>query len=279
MKTQEIATQLTKTTIHETAVVHSGAEIGVGVTVGPFCVIGPDVQIGDGTQIDAHVVIQQWTRIGTNCQVGCGSVLGGAPQDHKFRGERSYLIIGDNTIIREYNTIHRACGEEMATSIGNDDMLMAYCHIGHNCYIGNHIVMANMVGISGHVVVEDRVVFGGMVGVHQYVRIGKLAMVGGYSKVAQDIPPFMMADGRPTRVCDLNIIGLRRSGVPPKVRAGLKQAYKLLYRSNMNITQAIEAIEATESELEPSEEMDYLLEFLRNIKFGFGGRQLEVRRK
>ena len=279
MKTQEAIVESRQTIIHPTAIVHPSAEIGVGVTVGPFCVIDPDVQIGDGAQIDSHVVIHQYTRTGVNCEIGCGSVLGGVPQDHKFRGERSYLIIGDNTIIREYNTIHRACGEDMATRIGSDNMLMAYCHIGHNCDIGSHIVMANMVGISGHVVVEDRVVFGGIVGVHQYVRIGKLAMVGGYSKVVQDIPPFMMADGRPTRVYDLNVIGLRRAGVPPRVRAGLKQAYKLLYRSKLNITQAIEAIESIESEVEPTDERDYLLDFVRNVKFGFGGRQLESKRR
>ena len=279
MKTQEAIVESRQTIIHPTAIVHPSAEIGVGVTVGPFCIIDPDVQIGDGAQIDSHVVIHQYTRMGVNCEIGCGSVLGGVPQDHKFRGERSYLLIGDNTIIREYNTIHRASGDDMATRIGSDNMLMAYCHIGHNCDIGSHIVMANMVGISGHVVVEDRVVFGGIVGVHQYVRIGKLAMVGGYSKVVQDIPPFMMADGRPTRVYDLNVIGLRRAGVPPRVRAGLKQAYKLLYRSKLNITQAIEAIESIESEVEPTEEMDYLLGFLRNVKFGFGGRQLECKRR
>ncbi|MDO8585832.1 MAG: acyl-ACP--UDP-N-acetylglucosamine O-acyltransferase [Armatimonadota bacterium] len=279
MKTQEVATTVQETSIHPTAIVHSSAEMGVGVSVGPYCVIGPDVVISDGTSVDSHAVIEQWTSIGRNCHIGCGTVLGGAPQDHKFHGERSYLIIGDNNIIREYNTIHRACGEESVTRIGNENMLMAYCHIGHNCELRDYIVMANMVGISGHVLVEDRVVFGGMVGVHQYVRIGKLAMIGGYSKVVQDIPPFMMADGRPTRVYDLNVIGLRRAGVPARVRAGLKQAYKLLYRSNLNSTQAIEAIEAVESEVESSEERDYLLQFLRNVKFGFGGRQLEIRRK
>jgi UDP-N-acetylglucosamine acyltransferase len=278
MKTQEIASVVRESCIHPSAIVHSSAEIGLGVSIGPFCVIGPDVIISDGTTVDSHAVIEQWTTVGRNCQIGCGTVLGGTPQDHKFQGERSYLIIGDNNIIREYNTIHRGSGEETVTRIGNDNMLMAYCHVGHNCELRDNIVMANMVGISGHVLIEDRVVFGGMVGVHQYIRIGRLAMIGGYSKVVQDIPPFMLADGRPTRVYDLNVIGLRRAGVPPRVRAGLKQAYKLLYRSNLNSTQAIEAIEAVESEVDPTEERDYLLEFLRNVKFGFGGRQLENRR-
>lgn len=279
MKTQEIAGEIEHTIIHPTAIVHSSADLGIGVSVGPYSIIGPDVVIGDGTTIDSHVVIERWTTIGKNCRIGCGSVLGGEPQDHKFGGERSYLRIGENNIIREYCTLHRACGEENTTRIGSDNMLMAYCHVGHNCDVGDGIVMANMVGISGHVVVEDKVNFGGMVGVHQYVRIGKLVMIGGYSKVAQDIPPFMMADGRPTKVYDLNVIGLRRAGVPPRVRAGLKQAYKLLYRSHLNSTQAIEAISAVESEIEPTAERDYLLQFLKNVKFGFGGRQLESGRR
>ena len=154
----------------------------------------------------------------------------------------------------------------------NDNMIMAYCHIGHNCDLSNNITMANMVGISGHVVVEERVVFGGMLGIHQFVRFGKLAMIGGFSKVVQDVPPFMMADGRPTRVYGLNVLGLRRAGVPTAVRAGLKQAYKFIYRSDMNLSQAIEAIE---TEVDPSGERDYLLAFLHNVRLGFGGRQLD----
>ena len=260
--------------IHETAIVDPKAELGAGVEIGAFSIIGPDVTIGDGTVIEPHVIIESGTTLGRDCRVCSGAILGGRPQDNKYKGERTFLNIGDRNIIREYVTIHRATGEDNVTTIGNDNMLMAYCHIGHNCSLGSGIMMANMVGISGHVVIEDKAVFGGMVGVHQFVRIGKLAMVGGYSKVAQDLPPFMMADGRPTKVYDLNVIGLRRNGVAPKVRSGLKQAYKLLYRSNLNLSQAIETME---SEIEPSAERDYLLGFMRNIKFGFAGRQLEHR--
>jgi UDP-N-acetylglucosamine acyltransferase len=226
--------------------------------------------LGDGTVIEPHVIIEQWTWIGRDCRICSGAILGGIPQDQKFKGERSYLTIGDRNIIREYVTIHRATGEGVETRVGDDNMLMAYCHIGHNCILGNGITMANMVGVSGHVSVEDKAVFGGMVGVHQFVRIGKLAMLGGYSKVSQDIPPFMMVDGRPVKVYDLNVRGLRRSGVSANVRSGLRQAYKLLYRSNLNLSQAIEAIE---SEVEQSPERDYLLDFVRNIKFGCSGRQ------
>ncbi len=263
------------TRIHPTAEVHPSAELGRGVEIGPYSVIGPDVVIGDNTRIESHVVIQRWTRLGSNCVIKAAAVLGGEPQDHKFKGEQSFLNIGDNNIIREFVTIHRATGEGEATTLGDDNLLMAYCHIGHNCTLGSHIMMANTVGISGHVQIEDRVVFGGMVGLHQFTRIGRLAMIGGMSKVVQDVPPFMMADGRPAQVYDLNVVGCRRAGISPRVRAGLRQAYKLLYRSNFNVSQAIEAIE---SEVEPSPERDYLLEFVKSIKFGFGGRQLDTPR-
>jgi len=260
------------TEVHPTAIIHPSAELGVGVEVGAYCVIGPDVRTGDGTKIGSHVTIERYTTIGRDCLIGANCALGGVPQDYRFHGERTFLDIGDNNIIREFCTIHRASSEEESTSIGDNNMLMAYCHIGHNCKLGNGITMANMVGISGHVLVEDKVVFGGMVGVHQNVRIGKLAMIGGMSKVVQDVPPFMMADGRPTKVYDLNVIGLRRNGVPPRVRAGLRQSHKLLYRSSLNVSQAIERIER---EVEPSEELAYLLDFIKNIKCGHHGRQRE----
>jgi UDP-N-acetylglucosamine acyltransferase len=260
--------------IHETAIVHPSAELGSGVTIGAYSIIGPDVRVGDGCVIEPHAIIEPFTTIGDDCHICSGVILGGQPQDHKFKGERTYLTIGDNNIIREYVTVHRATGEGNATILGSDNMLMAYCHIGHNCELRNGISMANMVGISGHVIVEDKVVFGGMVGVHQFVRIGKMAMVGGFSKIVQDVPPFAMVDGRPAKVYDLNVIGLRRSGVRPDVRNGLRQAYKLLYRSNFNLSQAVESIE---SEIEPSAERDYLLEFVRNVKVGFAGRQLDHR--
>jgi UDP-N-acetylglucosamine acyltransferase len=230
------------------------------------------VRIGDGTKLDNHVTIEQYTTIGRDCKICSGAVLAGLPQDYKFKGERSYLEIGDNNVIREFCTIHRASGEDESTIIGNNNMLMAYCHIAHNCKLGNHITMANMVGISGHALIEDRVVFGGMVGVHQNARIGKLAMIGGMSKVNQDIPPFMLADGRPARVFDVNAVGLRRSSVQPRVRAGLRQSCKLLYMSSLNVSQALQRIEA---EVEPSEELTYLLDFIRNIKCGHHGRQRE----
>lgn len=271
---QNDATSPGRVTIHETAIVHPKAELGEGVVVGAYSIIGPDVTIGSGTVIEPHVIIQPWTTIGSDCRICSGAILGGEPQDHKYKGERSFLSIGDRNIIREYVTIHRATGEDNVTEVGSDNLFMAYCHVGHNCSLGSGIMMANQVGISGHVIIEDKSVFGGMAGVHQFVRIGKLAMIGGLSKVVQDVPPFMMADGRPAKVYDLNVIGLRRSGVPSKVRSEIRQAHKLIYRSNLNLSQAIETIE---NEIDTSPEREYLLEFLRNIKFGFGGRQMEHR--
>ena len=261
-----------KTEIHPTALIDAGAQIGEGVSVGPYCIVGPNVQIGDGTKLAPHVVIESNTTIGSECTILSGAVIGGAPQDKKFHGEASYVKIGDNNILRECVTIHRASGDGECTVLGDNNMLMAYCHVGHNCKLGNSITMANYVGISGHVHVEDKVVFGGFVGVHQKVRIGKLAMIGGMSKVVQDVPPFAIVDGRPTKVCDLNVIGLRRSNVTPNVRSEIRMAYKLLYRSNMNLTQALEAIS---KEIEPSEELQYLVDFLRSVRQGYGGRQLE----
>ena len=260
--------------IHRTAIISPSAEVDPTVEVGPYAVIGARCRVGAGTWIGPHVVLEDLTAVGEHCEIRAGACLGGPPQDVKFKGEESYLRIGDNNIIREFVTIHRATGEGQATTIGNDGMFMAYCHVGHNCVIGNGVIMASWVGISGHVVVEDRVTFGGMVGVHQFVRIGRLAMVGGQSKVVQDIPPFMKADGRPTRVFTLNDLGLRRTGISAKVRSDLKQAFKLLYLSDLNLSQAIEEIE---NEVDTSPELVYLLDFLRNTKFGYGGRQMDRR--
>jgi UDP-N-acetylglucosamine acyltransferase len=261
--------------IHPTAIVDPTAEVGEDVEIGAYSVVGTEAILGNGTRLHPHVVVESYTTLGNGCEVFSGAVLGGRPQDRKFKGEKSRLIIGSNNIIREHVTVHRASGPEGVTRLGDDNLIMAYCHIGHNCVLGSGITMGNMTGLSGHVQVEDKVVFGGIVGVHQFTRIGRLAMIGGFSKVVQDVPPFVMADGRPSKVVDLNVIGLRRSGVSPRVRADVKQVYKLLYRSNLNLSQAIDAIEA---DIEPSPERDYLLDFVRNIRFGSNGRQNDAPR-
>jgi UDP-N-acetylglucosamine acyltransferase len=255
--------------IHPTAIIHSGAYLADNITVGPYCIIEDDVQIGEGTRLEASVILHSGTRIGRHCQIWPNAVIGGPPQDHKYHGERSFVIIGDHNIIRECCTLHRAVGEGGATRIGSDNMFMAYAHVGHNCEIGNGNTISSYVGLSGHVTVEDNTVFGGAAGIHQFCRIGKLAMIGGMAKVNQDVPPFMLADGTPARVLELNKIGLRRSGAPPNVRAILRQAYKLLYRSNLNLSQAMERIE---EEVEKCDELEYLLNFMRGTMGGYAGR-------
>jgi UDP-N-acetylglucosamine acyltransferase len=261
--------------IHPTAAIDSSAVLDENVEIGAYCVVGAEVAIGSGTSLRPHVVIEPYVSIGSGCEIFSGAVLGGVPQDRKFKGEKSFLVIGSNNMIREHVTIHRAAGAGNETRIGDGNQIMAYCHIGHNCLVGSGIMMSNMVGLAGHVQIEDRVVFGAISGIHQFVRVGTLAMVGGYSKVVQDIPPYMMADGRPCKILDLNVIGLRRSGVSVRSRSDLKQAYKLLYRSNMNMSQAIETIE---SEIDSSPERDYLLDFIRKIRFGANGRQNDAHR-
>jgi UDP-N-acetylglucosamine acyltransferase len=256
--------------IHTTAIIDPSAEIGSDVTIGAYTVIGQHCVVGDGTVLGPHVVLEEYTHLGRSCYVRAGAVLGGPPQDNKFKGERSYVRVGDRTQIREYVTIHRATGEDAATVVGDDGLIMAYVHIGHNCWIGNGTMLSSYAGLAGHITVEDGCVLGGMVGVHQFVRVGKLAMLGGYSKVVQDVPPYMLADGRPADILDLNVRGLRRAGLAPKTRASLRQAYKLLYRSNLNMTQALEAIA---EEIESNPELDYLVEFIKRIHSGSSGRQ------
>jgi UDP-N-acetylglucosamine acyltransferase len=251
--------------IHPTALVDPAAQLGEEVEIGAYSVVGPDCIIGDRTVIGPHVVIEQYTIIGKECQIRAGAVLGGPPQDNKFKGERSYVRIGDRNQVREFVTLHRATGEEQATIIGDDNLLMAYVHVGHNCHIGNGSMISSYAGLSGHISVDDNVVIGGMVGIHQFVRIGRLVMLGGYSKVVQDVPPFMMADGRPADIVDLNVRGLRRAGIPASIRTEIKQAYKLLYRSNLNVSQALEAIE---EEVETNPEVEHLVEFIKQMRDG-----------
>jgi UDP-N-acetylglucosamine acyltransferase len=226
--------------IHPTAVIHAGAQLGQGVTIGPFAVIGEHVCLGEETRVGPHAVIDGWTTIGKGCDIGVGAVLGGAPQDLKYRGQRSFLRIGHDTCIREYVTVHRSAEEDGSTLIGAHNFLMAYTHVAHDCRLGDHVIMVNYAGLSGYVEVEDRAFISGHNAVHQFVRIGYLAMVSGASRVVKDVPPFMIAEGNPTRIRGLNVVGMRRSGLTPAVRAELRRAYRLLYRAGLNTSQALE---------------------------------------
>jgi UDP-N-acetylglucosamine acyltransferase len=251
--------------IHPTALIDPSTEIEPDVVIGPYTIVGKNVRIGAGSVLHAHVVIEKNTLLGNNCEVFSGAIIGGPPQDVKYRDEDTYLEIGDNNTLRECVTIHRATGEGSTTRLGNQNMIMAYVHIGHNCQIGSHVTLASYVGISGHVTIEDHVNIGGLTGVHQGCWIGTLAMLGGFSKITQNMPPYMLVDGNPAKVYDINKIGLRRAGITAKVRNELRQAYKLLYRSSLNMSQALETIE---EEIDKSPELEHLLKFIRSSRNG-----------
>lgn len=258
------------TEVHPSAIVHAKACLHDGVKVGPFCIIEEDVEIGENTELGPNVAITRWTTIGKNNSILHGSVLGGAPQDRKYQGERSFLRIGDNNVFREYVTLHRGSTEDAATTIGDSNYLMAYCHVGHDCALGDWITMANGVGVSGHVTIEDCVNIGGLTGFHQFVRVGKVAMVGGMSRIVRDVPPFMISEGNPQQVYDINAVGLRRVGVSPPVRAALHKACKLLFRSSIGLSHAIEAVRR---EVMACDEVEYLLKFVAGAAQGRYGRQ------
>ena len=255
--------------IHPSAIIHPTAVLEPGVKIGPFCVVEKDTHLGADTVLHPNVTIQKYTRIGRECEIHQGTVLGGPPQDTKFKGEKSFLEIGDKNCIREFVTIHRASGEGETTRVGNSNMFMAYSHIGHNCEIGSHITMASYCGVSGHVTIDDSANISGLVGIHQFCRIGTLAMIGGVSGVVKDIPPYMIANGQRASVIDININGLRRAGVSPKVRGELRIAFKLLNRAGLNQSQALSAILA---EIPTSPELELLLNFIRQSREGFNGR-------
>lgn len=258
--------------LHPSAIIAPSAELGEGVTVHPFTIIEEGVRIGDGCEIGPHAVIRTGTRMGPRNRVTVGAVLGDHPQDLKFKGEESFLDIGEGNLIREYVTLHRATGEGKSTVIGNDNLLMAYTHIGHNASVGNGVMVANCAQVAGHTIIEDFAVLGGVVGTHQFVRIGTMAMIGAYSAVRIDVPPYMMADGDPARPMRLNIVGLRRRGVSPEAIAALRTAHRILYRGELNISDALARVK---EEVEMCPEVAHLIEFLEAVPLGERGRAQE----
>ncbi len=251
--------------VHGAAIVHDGAELGKDVTIGPYSVIGPDVKIGDGTSVASSVLIDGCTTIGAGNTIFHGAVLGTPPQDLKYRGGRTLLKIGDNNMIREYATVNTATNEGDATAIGSGCLLMAYSHVAHDCIIGDNVILANAVNLAGHVTIHDYAILGGMVPVHQFVRIGVHSFVGGGSRVAKDVLPYVKIAGSPPKVSGLNTVGLKRRGFEDSQLESIKAAYRLIYRSGLNVTQAIERIEI---EVEPSEEIETLLDFIRGSQRG-----------
>jgi UDP-N-acetylglucosamine acyltransferase len=233
---------LKKTEIHPTAVVHPWARIGEGVKIGPYSVIEESVEIGDGCVIGPSVLIDGVTKIGKNNRIFHGASVGTAPQDLKYDGGRSQLVIGDDNTIREFTTLNTATKEDERTVIGSGCLLMAYSHVAHNCVIGDHVILANTVNLAGHVQIEDFVIIGGLTPVVQFVRIGQHAFVGGASRVEMDVPPFTKMGGNPPSVFGINSVGLERRGFSAERRANIKKMFKVLYRNNLNVSQALEVL-------------------------------------
>jgi UDP-N-acetylglucosamine acyltransferase len=251
--------------IHPTAVIAPGAELGRDVDVGPYCVIGSHVKLGDGTRLMSHVVADGWTTLGRQCTVFPYASLGQQTQDLKFKGGAPRVEIGDHNTFREFVTVNAATFDGGVTRIGNGCHVMAYAHVAHDCVVGNEVILANGATLAGHVVVEDQANIGGLVGIHQFVRLGRLCIIGGCSKVGQDVPPFMLADGNPLSVHTINTIGLQRKGVSEATQALLKKAFKIVYRENLTLQKAIEKID---SESEKAPEVEHLLRFLRASERG-----------
>lgn len=255
-----------KSTIHKTAIIDPKAEIDAGVEIGPYCIVKKDVRISKGTRLLSHVIIEGNTEINSNCIFYPFSSIGFPPQDLKYKGEPTKLVIGSNNTVREYVTIHRASiGGDETTVVGNNNYLMAYVHIAHNCRVGNHSVMANAATLAGHVVVEDFTIIGGLVAVHQFTRIGQYAMVGGLSGVVQDIPPYMIAAGARAKLFGPNTIGLKRHGFSDEAITAVKKAYKILFREKRPLKDAIRKVR---EDLADFPEIGHLIEFIEKNKRG-----------
>ncbi len=245
--------------IHPTAVVHPDAELADDVEVGPWAFIGPRCRVGAGSVIQMRATLEENVTLAARVTVGVGSVLGGRPQDLKFKGEVTTVEIGEETTIREYATINRGTSESMRTSVGKKCFLMSYVHLAHDCHVGDGVIISNGTQLAGHVKIDDRAIISGLCAVHQFARIGRHAFVGGMSRVAKDIPPFVKAVGNPVKLYGLNSVGLQRSGFADSVVSELKKAYRLFFRSDLNITQALEK---AASELKPFPEVQAFIAFV-----------------
>lgn len=251
--------------IHQLSSIHPDAKIGQNVTIGPFVTIDANVEIGDGTIIDSNATIHWGARIGRNCHIHSGAAVGGIPQDLKFKGEETIAIIGDNTSIREFVTIHRGTASKGKTIVGSNCLIMAYCHVAHDCVIGDHVIMSNSAQIAGEVIVGDWAVIGGGALVHQFSLIGKHSMIQGGSLVNKDVPPFSLAGRIPLSYEGVNSVGLMRRGFTRDQVNEVQEIYRMLYMSNLNVTDAVNKIEA---ELPQSELRDEVITFIRSSKRG-----------
>ena len=253
--------------IHKTALVSSEAKLSPGVSVGPYSIIEGNVTLGDNVRVGTHCHLTGQTTIGKNCKIYTGAVIGSPPQDKKHSADDNvFLNIGDNNIIREYVTINPGTIDGGSkTVVGNNNLMMAYSHIAHDCIVGNNCTLANAANLAGHVTLEDNTIIGGLSGVHQFVRIGRMAIIGGLSKVVQDVPPFSMCDGHPAKIFGVNLIGLKRANFTMKTIQSLKRAFKLLFHSGLSKTNAIEKVM---NEVGSSPEVEHLIFFIKTSERG-----------
>ncbi len=252
--------------VHETAVIDATAALAPDVEVGPYTVIGPNVRIGAGTVIGPHVQIVRDTTIGDGCRIHHGAALGGDPQDLKYNNEPTELVVGDQTVIREFVTLNRGTAAHGKTEVGRNCLLMAYAHVAHDCIIGDHVILANSVAMGGHVLIEDHVIVGGLTAIHQFVKIGRHAFVGGSAAVMKDVAPYVKAAGNPLKLYGLNSLGLQRRGFSEETRLLLKRAYRMIFSStSLNIGQAVHQ---ARTELQRTPEIDHFLAFIEGSERG-----------
>ncbi|MGE0085745.1 MAG: acyl-ACP--UDP-N-acetylglucosamine O-acyltransferase [Desulfococcaceae bacterium] len=252
--------------IHPTAIVDSRAELGADVKVGPYTIIRENVIIGDRCEIGPHTVIDPFVSIGPDCRIFQFASIGAAPQAIKFKGEETWLKIGRGTLIREFVTINR--GTEFGggiTEVGEENFLMAYCHIAHDCKTGNRVIMANNATLAGHIIIEDGVTIGGLTAIHQFVRVGAFAYVGGKSAVVKDIPPYVIAAGDRATLHGLNSVGLKRMGMSDSTLSSLKKTYRIIFRVGLTVKEAVERVKA---EVEQIPEVIRFIEFIQSSSRG-----------
>lgn len=251
--------------IHPTAIVDPGAALGDDVEVGPYAVVGPAVTVGARSVIGTRAILERNVRLGADCRVGTGSILGGDPQDLKFKGEETWVEVGDGTVVREYATVNRGTAQSFRTSIGRKCLVMSYVHVAHDCHIGDEVILSNVVQMAGHITVGDFVTISGLTPIHQFVKIGAYAFIGGLSRVTKDVPPFVKAAGSPMKLYGLNTIGLQRRGFAPETLRELKKAYMLFFQSELNVSQALARARA---ELAPLPEVTLLIKFVEESERG-----------
>ncbi len=261
---------MSQSNIHPSAIIEPGAQIGDNVTIEAYAVIKGTVTLEDSVVVKSHAYIDGNTTIGSGTVIWPSASIGTKTQDLKFRGENTYVVIGKNCEIREFVTINASCNEDSVVRIGDHCLIMAYCHVAHNCEIGNHVIMANNAMLAGHVIVEDFAIIGGMTPVHQFSRIGQYAMVGGFSRITHDVPPYTIGAGAPYKLGGLNLVGLKRHGFTFEVRKTLARAFKMIYRSGLRMSDALDLIE---EEVEMNPHVKHWIDFCRNSKRGLIGFQ------